>query len=218
VEVDELSGASKRRVKGLATIILAFAILFSITVVLVHIIEPEVNFGPLSLYSLGPYGFVMRTDFVVLGLAFFTLVGGLWGSAKPTVLYSTDMAVLSLAGAGLVTIGAFNTDAPGTVPTLAGLIHSSAANIWSICALVGILLFAVAFQQDGRSLAIGRISRNLGITIMITYLGGFFVYGTYLAPVQPRLFFSLVVLWICLIANQLRPGKLTSVATVSSND
>ena len=128
------------------------------------------------------------------------------------------MLVLSIAGAGLVTIGAFNTDAPGTSPTLSGLIHSSAANIWSICALVGILLFAVAFRQDGRSLAIGRLSRNLGITVMITYLGGFFIFGTYLAAVQPRLFFSLIVLWLCFIANQLRSRKLTSVAIVSSND
>jgi hypothetical protein len=176
------------------------------------------NFGPLSLYSLGAYGIMMRTGFVVLGLAFFSLVAGLWGNAKPTVLYSFDMVVLSIAGAGLVTIGAFNTDAPGTAPTLSGLIHSSAANIWSICALVGILLFAVAFRQDGRSMAIGRLSRNLGIIIMINYLGGFFVYGTYLAAVQPRLFFSLVVLWLCFIANQLRSGKLTSVAIVPSND
>jgi len=218
VEVDELSEASKGRIKGQGTIILASAILFSITLVVVHIIEPEMNFGPLSLYSLGPYGFVMRTGFVVLGLAFFTLVAGLWGSAKPTVLYSVDMVVLSIAGAGLVTIGAFNTDAPGTAPTLSGLIHSSAANIWSICAVAGILLFAIAFRQDGRRLAIGRLSRNLGIAAMITYIGGFFVFGTYLAPVQPRLFFSLVVLWVCFIANQLRSGKLTSVAIVSSND
>src|SRR5216684_4151379 len=176
------------------------------------------NLGPLSLYSLGPYGIVMRTGFVVLGLAFFSLVAGLWSSARPTILYSVDMVVISIAGAGLVIIGAFNTDASGAAPTLSGLIHASAANVWSICAVVGILLFAVAFRQDGRSLAIGQLSRNLGITVMITYLGGFFVFGTYLAAVQPRLFFSLVVLWVCFIANQLRSGKLTSVAIVSSND
>jgi hypothetical protein len=216
--VGELSEPSKRRAKGRGTIILAFGILFSIILVVVHIIEPEMNFGPLSLYSLGPYGIVMRTGFVVLGLAFFSLVAGLWGSARPTILYSVDMVVLSIAGAGLVTIGAFNTDASGAAPSLSGLIHASAANVWSVCAVVGILLFAVALRQDGRSLAIGRLSRNLGITVMITYLGGFFVFGTYLAAVQPRLFFSLVVLWVCFIANQLRSGKLTSVAIVSSND
>jgi hypothetical protein len=216
--VGELSEPSKRRAKGRGTIILAFGILFSIILVVVHIIEPEMNFGPLSLYSLGPYGIVMRTGFVVLGLAFFSLVAGLWGSARPTILYSVDMVVLSIAGAGLVTVGAFNTDASGAAPSLSGLIHASAANVWSVCAVVGILLFAVALRQDGRSLAIGRLSRNLGITVMITYLGGFFVFGTYLAAVQPRLFFSLVVLWVCFIANQLRSGKLTSVAVVSSND
>src|SRR2546422_6703249 len=57
--VGELSEPSKRRVKGQGTITLASAILFSITLVAVHIIEPEMNFGPLSLYSVGPYGIVM---------------------------------------------------------------------------------------------------------------------------------------------------------------
>jgi hypothetical protein len=216
--VGELSEPSKGGVKGQGTIILAFAVLFSITLVIAHIIEPETNFGPISLYSLGPFGIVMRIGFVFLALAFFSMVAGLRAHARPTTLYSVDLIMLSLAGAGLVTVGVFNTDAPGATPTLSGLIHSSAANIWSICALVGILLFAVAFRQEGRSLAIGRLSRNLGITIMITYLGGFFVFGTYLAPIQPRLFFSLVVLWVCFIANRLRSGKLTSAAIVSSND
>jgi hypothetical protein len=214
----KLTGSPKQGVKSKGTVTLAFAALFAITLVTVHVIEPETNFGPISLYSLGPFGIVMRIGFVVLAVAFFSLVAGLRGRARPTTLYNVDLIMLSLAGAGLVTVGAFNTDTPGTAPTLSGLIHSSAANIWSICALVGILLFAVAFRQDGKSLAIGRLSRNLGMTVMITYLGGFFVFGTFLAAVQPRLFFSLVVLWVCFIANKLRSGKVTSVAMVSSND
>ncbi len=203
----KLSESPKHGVTGKGTVTLTFAALFAITLVTVHVVEPETNFGPISLYSLGPFGIVMRIGFVGLALAFFSLVAGLRGRARPTILYNVDLIMLSVAGAGLVTVGAFNTDAPGTAPTLSGLIHSSTANIWSICALVGILLFAVAFRQDGRSLAIGRLSRNLGIAVMITYLGGFFVFGTYLAAVQPRLFFSLVVLWVCFIANQLRSGK-----------
>jgi len=212
-------GESPRKgvaVKG--TITLAFASLFAITLVTVHVIEPEANSSPISLYSLGPFGFVMRAGFVILGLAFLSIVVGLLGRARRTTLYSVDLMMLSIAGAGLVTIGAFNTDAPGTAPTPSGLIHSSAANIWSISALVGILLFAVAFRQDGRSLTIGRLSRNLGIAVMITYLGGFLELGTYFATLQPRMFFALVVLWTSLIAHQLRSGKLTNVSVLHGND
>jgi len=160
----------------------------------------------------------MRAGFVILSLAFLSIVVGLLGRARRTTLYSVDLMMLSIAGAGLVTIGAFNTDAPGTAPTPSGLIHSSAANIWSISALVGILLFAVAFRQDGRSLTIGRLSRNLGIAVMITYLGGFLELGTYFATLQPRMFFALVVLWTSLIAHQLRSGKLTNVSVLHGND
>jgi hypothetical protein len=122
------------------------------------------------------------------------------------------LIVLSIAGAGLVIVGVFNTDAIGTPSTLSGLIHSSAANAWSISAIVGILLFAMAFRQDGKSIAIGRLSRNLGIAAMITYLAGFLGLGA----VQPRLFFALVVLWMSLIANQLRSGKLTQLADLET--
>ena len=199
-------------------ITLAFASLFAITLVTVHVIEPETNTSPMSLYSLGPFGIVMRAGFVILGLAFLSIVVGLRGSARPTIIYRIDLLMLSIAGAGLVSIGAFNTDVPGTVPTPSGLIHSSAAIIWSISALVGILLFAVAFRQDGRSLTIGRLSRNLGIAVMITYLGGFLELGTYFATLQPRMFFALVVLWMSLVANQLRSGKLTNVSVLHGND
>ena len=198
-------------VKG--TIALAFTSLFAIALVTVHVIEPETNFGPVSLYSLGPFGFVMRTGFVVLGLAFFSIVAGLWGRARATTLYRVDLITLSIAGAGLVIVGAFNTDAIGTPSTLSGLIHTSAANVWSISASVGILLFAMAFRQDGKSIAIGRLSRSLGIAAMITYLGGFLGLGA----VQPRLFFALVVLWLSLVANQLRSGKLTKLAVLEAS-
>jgi len=208
--VDKLGESLKQGATGIGTVALVFTSLFAIALVTVHVIEPETNLGPVSLYSLGPFGFVMRMGFVVLGLALFSIVAGLRGRARATTLYSVDLIMLSIAGAGLVIVGAFNTDAIGTPSTLSGLIHSSAANVWSISAIVGILLFAMAFRQDGKSMAIGRLSRNLGIAAMITYLGGFLGLGA----VQPRLFFALVVLWLSLVANQLRSGKLTKLAVL----
>lgn len=214
----KLGESPERRMMRKGTITLLFASLFAIILVTVHVVEPEMNFGPVSLYPLGPFGVVMRTGFVVLGLAFFSMVAELRGRARPTILYYVDLIMLSTAGVGLITVGVFNTDAPGTSPTLSGLIHGSAANAWSICTLVGVLLFAIAFRQDGRSLAIGQLSKNTGIALMITYFAGFFAYGTPLAAVQPRLFFSIVVLWMCFIASRLRSGKLTTVAANRGND
>ena len=202
--------SSSQTATSIGAVTVSLAILFAVVLVTVHVIEPETNFSPISLYSLGPFGVVMRAGFVVLGLAFFSLVAGLRGHSRHATLYRVDLIMLSIAGAGLITIGAFNTDAPGTGSTLSGLIHSLAANVWSICAIIGILLFAVAFRQDGKSLAIGRLSRNLGILALLTYLGGFL--GP--EPVQPRLFFALVVLWISLVANRLRTGKLTDLAVL----
>jgi Protein of unknown function (DUF998) len=212
VESPKPEGSSK------GTITLAFALMFAIILVTVHAIEPERNFGPINLYSLGSFGIVMRTGFVVLGLAFLSLVAGLRGLASRTRLYIVDLILFSIAGAGLLTIGVFNTDAPGTSQDLSGLIHSLAANIWSMGALVGILLFAVAFRQGGNSLAIGRFSRNLGIALVITYLAGFLDYETFFMLIQPRLFFALVVVWMSFIASRLRSGKLANISAIHGND
>jgi Protein of unknown function (DUF998) len=205
-------------VSGKGRTALAFPLLFTIILVTVHVIEPETNFSPISLYSLGPFDILMRTGSLFLGLGFFSMVAGLRGLAKATVLYRVDLILLSIAGAGLFAVGAFNTDVPGTASTFSGLVHSLAANTWSVCALAGILMFGVAFRQNGRSIAIGRLSRNLGIAAMMTYLGGFLELGTYYATVQPRLFFALVVLWMGLVANQLRAGKLAVIAGIHGND
>src|SRR3989442_12190852 len=148
--------------------------MFAVTLVTVHVIEPETNLDPVSLYSLGPFGFVMRTGFVFLGLAFFSIVAGLGGRARATNLYSVDLIMLSAAGAGLVIIGAFNTDAIGTPSTLSGLIHSAAANIWSVSAIVGILLFDIAFRKVGKINAIGLYSRILGKAVQIIFLENYF--------------------------------------------
>ena len=211
--VGQLGESLKQGATVKGTIALAFTSLFAVTLITVHVIEPETNLDPVSLYSLGPFGFVMRTGFVVLGLAFFSIVAGLRGRARTTNLYSVDLVMLSIAGAGLVIVGVFNTDAIGTPSTLSGLIHSSAANVWSISAILGMLLFAMAFRQDGKRIAIGPLSRNLAIAAMITYLGGFLGLGA----VQPRLFFALVVLWLSLVANQLRSGKLTNLAVLEAS-
>ncbi len=64
--VGKLGESLKQGATGIGTIALAFTSLFAIALVTVHVIEPETNFGPVSLYSLGPFGFVMRTGFVVL--------------------------------------------------------------------------------------------------------------------------------------------------------
>jgi hypothetical protein len=146
-----LGESPKQGATSEGTIALAFTSLFAVSLVTVHVIEPETNFGPVSLYSLGPFGFLMRTGFVILGLAFFSIVAGLRGRARATTLYRADLIMLSIAGAGLVIVGAFNTDAMGTPSTLSGLIHGSAANAWSISAIVGILLFAMLFAKTGKA-------------------------------------------------------------------
>jgi len=107
-------------------------------------------------------------------------------------------------------ISLFNTDPVGTAPTVQGLIHSWSALAWSIAASAGIMLFALAFRQDGRPLAVGKRSRNLGIAAVAAFLLGFFGQGTYFAPIQPRLFFSTVVIWVLLIGTQLRLGRLAN--------
>ncbi len=197
-----------RRGPASGSIALVLVAVFVLALFTVHLIEPEMNFGPVSLYSLGPFGFVMRLGFLVLGIAFFALAWGLENLTSRNTPFYLDEVLLITAGIGLILVSLFNTDPVGTAPTVHGFIHSWSALAWSIAASVGILLFAMAFRQDGRPLAVGKRSRNLGIAAVAVFLLGFFGQGTYFAPVQPRLFFSIVVVWVLLMGTQLRLDRL----------
>ena len=197
------------RTFGNATIV--FSGLFVMALLAVHFLEPELNQGPVSFYSLGSYGFIMRFGFLVFGLAFFSLVLGLRCLQGVTNLRYVVIALLSIAGTGLVLIGLFNADPLGNSPTIQGVVHGWSATAWSIAASVGALSFAPAFRQGGKPLAVAWKSRNLGIAALAVWAAGFFVYGTYWAPIQPRLFFMLEAAWVILIGSRLREGKLATV-------
>ncbi len=207
-------GLSKRTY---GMISLSLALCFGIILIAMHLLEPELNTRPVSLYSLGAFGFVMRVGFASLGLAFFTLLMGLWSEARKTALSFADLILFFISGLGLVLIGIFNTDAPGTVSaTAGGLIHSSAALAWSLACSIGITLFAIAFLQDDSKLEIGRWSRNLGVTILMVWFAGFLGQLTIVSTAQPRIFYSLVVVWILMVANQLRTDGLKVASTITT--
>jgi len=77
----------RRSSSGSIALVLVAA--FVVALFAVHLTEPEMNFGPVSLYSLGPFGLVMRLGFLALGAAFFALA---WGPEKSN---QTHLSLLS---------------------------------------------------------------------------------------------------------------------------
>lgn len=184
-------------------------IAFGIILVVMHLLEPSFDTSPVSLFSLGQFGTVMRVGFVLLGLAFFSLLMGFWSEARDTASYYADLILFFVSGLGLVMIGFFNTDPIGsTVPTFGGIVHSYAALAWSLSCSLGILIFAVAFRLNGKSLQIGYRSRNLAVIILADWFLGFFGQFAVVSALQPRIFYSLVVVWVLMVANQFRTGGL----------
>ena len=203
-----MSQLSNNRACLFGTASVLFSFFFVVALLAVHVLEPEMNQGSLSFYSLGPYGLIMRLGFIALGLAFYFLVLGLNLLPGAGNFRYVDLLLLLIAGTGLLLIGVFDADGLGASSTISGNVHRLSANAWSLGAAFGAFFFAPAFLQHGRSLTVGRKSRNLALGALVVWSGGFFVYGTFLAPIQPRLFFAVVLLWILLIAFQLRAGKL----------
>ena len=126
-------------------LVLFFAILFSLALVTVHLTEPEVNFDAISLYSLGPFGLIMRIGFMSLGLAFVSTTLSLWDRTRHGSLYYLAEVLFLVSGIGLALIGIFNTDSPNSSPTLSGIVHSWSALTWSVSASLGIFVFAPPF-------------------------------------------------------------------------
>src|SRR5262249_38969252 len=123
---------------------------FLVTVVALHVINP--GFDPLwrtvSEYSIGPFGWLMVTAFLEMGVASIALTLALWPFLD-TGVARLGAVLLSVWGVCSILSAFFPTD---SMPDIARHITSRTGAIHTLIGLVGILSFAFAPLFTARSL------------------------------------------------------------------
>ena len=116
----------------------------------------------ISEYSLGSYGWLMRTAFLALGVGTLTTAASLRLSCRPSG--SRRMGVLLLAGTGfgLFLDAGFNTDHLRVPETVDGTIHSVGTWILALSLPGAAFVFGSDFLRNPISMRKGRLLLVLG--------------------------------------------------------
>ncbi len=146
---DPLGGGSKQtKTLSLTRILLLCGAiagpLFILTVLIQDYTRPAFNprLQPLSLLSLGEWGWVQIVNFVLAGVLNLLYAGGLWRKLHPGRAGTWGPLLIGAYGLGLISVGVFRTDPangfpPGAIastgPSWHGVIH----------ALGGLFIFVV---------------------------------------------------------------------------
>ena len=165
-------------------------------VALLHFLEPEVNDrDAVSEYALGDYGWLMNIAFFAAAVGIGALAYALHSSLVRSKFALAGIALLWLAAAAWVCLGAGNIDPEGADTTTHGLIHGIGFLVGLPTRLAAPLVLAGAFRRDERWVRHRRVTLALGITALVAELAGF---ADLAAPVTLRLALGLWLLWIAL--------------------
>lgn len=157
----------------------------------------------ISELALGPSGWLQTANFLVTGLLLMAFALGLYIALEETVAARAAVILLVLGGVGLLVLGLFPRDLPGSVPTLHGTIHNVAGN--SLLSLpVACLALGAAWRRDPGWRPYVALSIGVGMLTLLLLPGYFYALrGGLLYP------------WIGLLQRLLVLGPLGWVEVVA---
>lgn len=194
--------------KHLATAAFTCFVYSACALSLMHVLRPDyvVSTHMISDYAVGPYGWIMQSVFLAMGLGTFTLMLGLALSGPATISSRIGVALLGVASIGLVVSAFFTTDLEeAKIATQHGFIHdmSFLVNILSLTSAA--FLLSSSFGRDPRWRAYQRTSFLLASLVLIGLVTQILSMQTlYLYGVVNRLFVVVLYAWFMASAFWLR--------------
>lgn len=189
--------------------------------ILHHLINTDIDpsWQPISMYTLGKFGWLMNIAFLLLGVSFFALGVYLFNSLR-TLGAKIGGGFLILAALGNFLAGMFNPDPIDTLPeqmTISGSIHAGAAGLLGFFIIATIFVSFQFLRQNNLRPFKGSVLVVTGLVI-IAEIALVAAMGTYLSqtngmltPETPIGGFGRIVIvacciWVITTANALRKG------------
>jgi hypothetical protein len=124
----------------------------------------------ISEYSLGKYGWLMRSAFGAFGLAVLATAIGLRLQFEPSISRMAGLLLLVAAAAGLFLDAGFNTDRLGVAETFDGAIHGDGMLILCLTLPSAAYVLGSGFVSSGWALR-ARVLQALGPAQVVAILG-----------------------------------------------
>lgn len=184
---------------------------FVVAVVALHFLDTDLD--PvrqfISEYSLGDYGWLMKSAFFVAGLGTFALTLGLRRSVEPGKRVRTTTILMTLAGVGFFFAGGFDSDptpekGEEAVFTLIGNIHFVGSLLLFIGVIAGAFFFRGVFARNARWNGLSRTARWYGVAMVVTLIGSFTIPEGGPVGVPQRIFVPVMISWLLVLGWYMR--------------
>jgi hypothetical protein len=179
---------------------------FGFVFALLHFLDPATDaVGRAgSEYVLGPYGVLMTTCFLALGLALAT-VAAAFGRVLPA---SRAWAGFAIAAVGLVVVAVIPTDRGVAATTTSGLIHNLTGLVSFLAVVISEVGLSRAMRHNTRLAAYANGFSRLALLATATFVLVFLAAGPFVSVgvfgLAQRLFLACALLWIFLASLRLR--------------
>jgi len=159
----QIPGDGLHRLDFLAKTALAGTACFVASVLLLPLISEYTLIGDyISVLAIGRFGFVQTIAFLALGIGSLALAAGIrrttrgsWGSLVGSVFFG-------ISGVGTLIAAIFPIDGAMQPQTAAGTVHSLAALVTFVCAVLGMFVLTRTFKRAAPWQSYWRLSLVLG--------------------------------------------------------
>lgn len=173
---------------------------FLVAIIALHFLRPNLNpmTNSVSEYAIGPYGWLITTSIVAVGVSTLALALGLfWGEASKG-WSRIGLILLCLGSTGAIIAGFFTTVPDGAPPTVSGTMHFLASLIGFSSLVAGILLQTRHFKQDENWHIFYPTLWRLALLILILFLGYLLTYMSDFSGLTERIFIASTMPWLIL--------------------
>jgi hypothetical protein len=195
-------------VRQLVALAIGGSVGFALLLAALHFLRPDVNplAQPGSAYALGPFGWVMAIAFFSLGLGGWALVLVIARSLPSAASSRIGLVLMGVWATSVWLAMLFPMDAPGWVPTFAGVIHDLSGIIGFLSWIAGALLVSRRLWVLDTWRPVKPALMALCVLMPAGYLGTAlsFATGQPFTGLVQRLFLGTIIVWVVLVAGRLR--------------
>jgi hypothetical protein len=190
-----------------ATIALVGAVSFTLLLIALHILRPELDpiRYPASRYAVGPYWYLMTLAFFSISTASWALLIGLYRDLSQPARSWTGLGFVGAWAAGVLVAMIFPMDVEGAPKTLAGTIHDISGPVAFLGMSLGTTLISRRWKHDERWRPFWRAGWILSLVVWAGYIATFasFVLQAGVLGLVQRITLLAMVAWMLLAAARL---------------
>lgn len=189
--------------------------LFALTVVALHILDPDLSVidEPISVYSLGEYGWLSQVGTIAMGLGLIGIALGLRETLVSGKRVTASWVLVLIAGLGFIISGLFVTDPTGAIEsTTSGTLHDLGGYLSMLSVLITVWMLRGVFSRDAVYQHFARTQMWFAVLVTASMVA-LLTLGEGQLGLMQRPFVFAVVVWLLVLAVRIRRTHTLAPAT-----